>query len=74
MNTEQLLGKVETRLFIGGQWVDGSQGETYEVHNPATGELLAAMASGTKEDAVRALDAAVDARRDWERTAPRIRS
>ncbi|MCP1387723.1 NAD-dependent succinate-semialdehyde dehydrogenase [Corynebacterium sp. TA-R-1] len=74
MNTQQLLDKVEKRLFIGGEWVDGAAGETYEVHNPATGELLVEMASGTKDDAIRALDAAHAARREWERTAPRTRA
>lgn len=70
----KLLDKVETRLFIGGEWVDGAGGETYDVENPATGEVIATMASGTREDSVRALDAAWNARREWERTAPRERA
>jgi len=73
-NTEKLLDKVEKRLFIGGEWVDGSDGETYDVLNPATGEVIATMASGTREDAVNALAAADGARKEWERTAPRTRA
>jgi len=74
VNVEQLLNKVEKRLFIGGEWRDGSAGETYDVLNPATEEVLATMASGTREDSLAALDAAHAARREWERTAPRTRA
>lgn len=73
-DTKKLLDKVEKRLFIGGEWVDGSDGETYDVVNPATGEVIATMASGTREDAVNALAAADGARKEWERTAPRTRA
>ena len=26
--------------YIGGEWVDAAGGETFESHNPATGELI----------------------------------
>lgn len=71
---DALLKKVETRLYIGGEWRDGSGGETFEVENPATGETIAEVASATREDALKALEAADNARADWERTAPRKRA
>lgn len=71
---DSLVAKVEKRLFIGGQWREGSAGETFEVVNPANGQIIASMCSGTREDAVAALDAAHDARRMWESTAPRSRA
>lgn len=74
MDIQSLLDKVEKRLFIGGEWVDGSNGETYDVENPATGEVIATLASGTREDSLRALEAADNARKEWERTAPRTRA
>lgn len=74
MDIQALLYKVEKRLFIGGEWVDGSNGETYDVENPATGEVIATLASGTREDSLRALEAADNARKEWERTAPRTRA
>ncbi|WP_425455623.1 aldehyde dehydrogenase family protein [Brevibacillus panacihumi] len=46
------------RLFINGEWVDSSSGETFEVRNPANGELIALAAKGTREDAQRAIQAA----------------
>jgi len=46
------------RLFINGEWVDSSLGETFEVRNPANGEVIALAAKGTREDAQRAIQAA----------------
>lgn len=74
LNVKELLSKVETRLYIDGEWREGAGGETYDVLNPATEEVLATMSSGTREDSVAALDAAHRARKEWERTAPRTRA
>lgn len=54
INVEQLLAKVPTGLLINGQWRDAASGETFDVENPATGEVLATLASGNSEDAVAA--------------------
>lgn len=70
----ETLKKVETRLYIGGEWRDGSTGETFDVINPATGKTLATLASATSDDAVAALDAACGAQQEWARTAPRTRA
>lgn len=70
----QLIASIEKRLYIGGRWVDGSNGETFDVENPATGEVIATVASATSDDARAALDAADRAQHKWARTAPRERS
>src|SRR5213592_1383035 len=44
--------------IVGGEWVDSASGETIEVLNPATGEAIAEVPRGTKEDADRAVEAA----------------
>lgn len=74
MDIQQLLSKVETRLFIDGEWREGSEGETYDVLNPATEEVLATMSSGSRDDSIAALDAAHKARASWENTDPRTRA
>ena len=56
------------------QWRDASDGGTFDVHDPATGEVLATLASATSEDAVAALDAADAVQASWARTAPRVRA
>jgi succinate-semialdehyde dehydrogenase/glutarate-semialdehyde dehydrogenase len=62
------------QLYIGGKWVDATGGATFGVEDPATGETLCEVADATPEDAMRALDAAVDAQADWAATAPNERS
>jgi succinate-semialdehyde dehydrogenase/glutarate-semialdehyde dehydrogenase len=69
-----LLALLPTGLLIGGKWVDASDGGTFQVHDPATGQVLATLASATSEDAIAALDAADAAQASWARTAPRARA
>ncbi len=45
-------------LLIDGRWVPAASGKTFESRNPATGELLAHVAEGDKEDIDRAVAAA----------------
>jgi succinate-semialdehyde dehydrogenase/glutarate-semialdehyde dehydrogenase len=68
-----LLASVPTGLLINGQWRDAAGGRTLDVHDPATGRILASIADGGTEDALAALDAAAAAQAGWARTAPRVR-
>ena len=73
--TEQaLLDSIPTGLFIGGEWIDGETGGTFDVIDPATGEVIRTIADATPGDGIRALDAAVAAQDSWAATAPRTRS
>ena len=63
------------QLLIAGEPRDGSGGQTYRVHSPATGAPLAEVARATRAD----VDAAVDAARGalegaWARTSPQKRA
>jgi acyl-CoA reductase-like NAD-dependent aldehyde dehydrogenase len=60
----------EYRHFIGGDWVLAGDGATYEDRNPYTGEVLATVAAGTREDARRAVEAAQAAFGAWSQTPP----
>ncbi len=46
------------QMIIGGERVDAADGQTFEVSNPATGELLATVPLGGPEDVNRAVAAA----------------
>ncbi|HUY99908.1 MAG TPA: 5-carboxymethyl-2-hydroxymuconate semialdehyde dehydrogenase [Thermomicrobiaceae bacterium] len=46
------------RSYIGGQWVEGPAGETFESLNPATNEPIATVHSVGREGAARAVQAA----------------
>ena len=56
--------------FVGGEWVDSSGGETMEVVNPSTGEIIAEVARSTAEDANRAVEAAKSALPEWLDSTP----
>ena len=45
----------ERRMLVGGDWVGAASGKTFEVFNPATGEVLANVAEGDSEDIDRAV-------------------
>jgi succinate-semialdehyde dehydrogenase/glutarate-semialdehyde dehydrogenase len=71
MNTADLLSSVPTGLWIGGEERPGSS--TFDVLNPATDEVLIAVANATPEDGIAALDAAAAVQGDWAATPPRER-
>ena len=56
--------------FVGGKWVDAVEGGTMEVLNPATGETIAEVPSGTQADVDRAVEAAKTALPEWLETTP----
>jgi succinate-semialdehyde dehydrogenase / glutarate-semialdehyde dehydrogenase len=67
-----VLEKVPKQLLVAGDWVDGSEG-TLPVEDPATQETLTEVADASPDDAVKALDAAVDTQKEWQQTPPRER-
>ncbi len=60
------------QAFIGGRYVDAASGATFESVNPATGKVLAKVASGDAQDIDRAVAAARSAfrRGSWARMPP----
>src|SRR5260370_16351663 len=56
-NVARYLAKPR-QLLIGGEWVKAASGKTFPTYNPATGEVLAHVAEGDKEDIDRAVAAA----------------
>lgn len=54
-----------TRLFVGGEWSDADSGATFDVVNPATGEVLVKLADGGAADMQRAIDLAAQAQPAW---------
>src|SRR5688572_11375728 len=67
------IPNLPTQLFLGGEWRDASDGATFPVDNPATGEVIAHVASATVEDGMAALDAAEKAFSAWAALKPRER-
>ncbi|HVD26775.1 MAG TPA: aldehyde dehydrogenase family protein [Gaiellaceae bacterium] len=57
-------------LHIGGRWTDAEGGGTFEDGDPYTGEAVASIPAGTREDARRAIQAAAEAFPGWSHTPP----
>lgn len=60
--------------YIGGTWESSSSAEALEVHNPATGEVIAWVPVSTPEEVHRAVAAAKEAFPEWRETPPMVRA
>ena len=64
VSTAQMHNRVQEfvsrprKMFIDGKWVAAASGKTFPTYNPATGEVLAQIAEGDREDIDRAVKAA----------------
>ncbi|MGG1291593.1 NAD-dependent succinate-semialdehyde dehydrogenase [Bacillus smithii] len=60
-------------MFIDGEWT-GTELPTFDVINPANGEVIAAVPNGGKEEAKKAVDAAYNAFLSWSKKTAGERS
>ena len=60
--------------FINGKWIKSSSGETYDVINPATEEILGKASKANTEDINLALNSAQKGFEIWKNTSPWDRS
>ncbi len=65
---------VPTQLLVGGEWIDSSDGRTFDVDDPSTGDVIAVVADASVEDGLAAVTAAQAALPGWVATPPRQRS
>lgn len=63
-----------TELLTGAGWAPAAQGNTFQVSNPSTEEVIAEVADATEEDALDAVKAAKAAASGWRATPARSRS
>ena len=57
-------------MFVDGAWVGAASGETFEAHSPSSGRLIGRVPKGGREDARRAVAAAVGAQPAWAARSP----
>ncbi len=53
------------KAYVAGEWIEASDGATFDVKNPARGDVIAKVPDLTRADAARAIAAADVARREW---------
>ncbi|KAH0841927.1 hypothetical protein AYO21_11570 [Fonsecaea monophora] len=63
-------GKIETRLFINGKFVESSDGKTFPIRSPATREVVAEVYEASEKDTDAAVAAAKAAFPAWSALSP----
>ena len=63
-----------SKLFINGQWKEGADGETFEVINPATEEVINHVCVASARDLEEALRAVDNGFKVWKAMAPQERA
>ena len=63
----------QQKMFVDGEFVDALSGETMEVVNPATGEVIAEVPRADEKDVDRAVAAAETAWESWREKTPKDR-
>jgi succinate-semialdehyde dehydrogenase/glutarate-semialdehyde dehydrogenase len=53
------------RAYLGGEWVEAESGRTFEVRNPARGDVIARIPDLGRAEIARAIDAAHAAQKPW---------
>ncbi len=63
-----------TKGYLGGDWTDAGSGETFDVINPARGDVVASVADYDREDTAKAIDLAYKAQKDWAKRTGKDRA
>lgn len=65
---------LRTKAYVDGAWIDADSGATFEVTNPANGEVIAKIAKCGTAETRRAIEAANIALVSWRQKAPKERA
>ncbi|MAM23796.1 MAG: succinate-semialdehyde dehydrogenase (NADP(+)), partial [Rhodobacteraceae bacterium] len=64
---------LETRAYVNGEWIDGDDG-TFDVTNPARGDVIAKVANLSRAQVGKAIAAAEKAQKDWAKQTGKERA
>ena len=65
---------LKTQAYVNGKWIDGDDGSTFSVTNPATGKSIAEVASCGTAETRRAIEAAAAALISWRKLSAKARA
>ena len=63
-----------TKAYIGGEWVDGDGGATFDVTNPARGDVIAQVADLSRAQVAGAIAQAEAAQKEWAKKTGKERA
>jgi succinate-semialdehyde dehydrogenase/glutarate-semialdehyde dehydrogenase len=70
---DNLIADISTGLYIAGKWREASDGQRFDVIDPATEKAITSVANASVQDAESAVDAASGAFAEWAGRKPRER-
>ena len=76
-NLETLLKDptlLATKGYLAGEWTDGEGGATFDVYNPARGDIITSVADLSRAQAAKAIKAAEKAQKNWAMMTAKERS
>ncbi|ATQ55690.1 NAD-dependent succinate-semialdehyde dehydrogenase [Paracoccus yeei] len=56
---------LQTRAYVAGEWIDAADGATFDVVNPARGDVIARVADLSRAEVGRAIAASAEAMKGW---------
>ena len=56
---------LETRGYLAGDWVSGDKNQTFDVINPARGDIIGKVANLSRKQISAAIDSAYEAQKEW---------
>lgn len=56
---------LRSQAYVNGEWVDADNGDTFEVTNPARGDVICTVPNMSATEAARAIDAAYATQKAW---------
>ncbi|OUD09034.1 succinate-semialdehyde dehydrogenase (NADP(+)) [Marivivens niveibacter] len=62
------------QTYVNGAWIDASNGATFDVINPARGDVIASVPDLPRADCAAAIDAAYTAQKDWAKKTGKDRA
>ncbi|MGH3447292.1 MAG: NAD-dependent succinate-semialdehyde dehydrogenase [Nocardioidaceae bacterium] len=69
-----VIAAVPKQLYVAGDWVEAAGGQTFDVLDPSTGQVLCAVADASPADGRAALEAAVAAQAEFAAVPPQQRA
>ena len=62
------------KAYVAGEWIDADDGKTFDVTNPARGDVLIKVADLSRAETARAIAAAETAQKEWAKRTAKDRS
>lgn len=67
LKIDSLVDLTELKMYVNGEWINAQDGSTFSVANPSTGEVVADIPKGGRNETKQAIEAAEQAFKSWSK-------